>query len=60
MQTEQNFNTPPIQEPAGGRYSGIFCIGCCPPSERWWFRWVLAAQPAFALVLYLYYHVEWT
>ena len=41
------------------RYNGIFCIGCCAPSERWWFRWVLPAQPVIALVLYLYYYVSW-
>lgn len=37
----------------------MLCIGCCPPSERWWFRWVLPAQPVIALLLYLYYHVSW-
>lgn len=37
----------------------IFCVGCCAPSERWWFRWVLPAQPAIALLLYLYYYVSW-
>ena len=36
------------------RYEGVFCIGCCAPSERWWFRWVLPAQPVIALLLYLY------
>jgi hypothetical protein len=42
------------------RYEGIFCIGCCAPSERWWFRWGLPAQPVIALLLYLYYHVDWS
>ena len=27
-------------------------IACCPPSEWRWFRWVLFAQPPFALLLY--------
>jgi hypothetical protein len=32
---------------------GRSCFGCCPASEWWWFRWVLLAQPVFALTLYL-------
>lgn len=35
-------------------YTGSFCVGCCAPSERWWFRWVLPAQPLIALLVYLY------
>jgi hypothetical protein len=59
MQSEPQADTLPVDEATGGRYSGMFCIGCCPPSERWWFRWVLAAQPLIALLLYLYYHIDW-
>lgn len=28
--------------------------GCCPESEWWWFRWVLAAQPVLATCLYVW------
>jgi hypothetical protein len=59
MQPEPCAETMPAREPAEGSYALAFCIGCCPPSERWWFRWVLAAQPVIALVLYLYHHVGW-
>lgn len=30
------------------------CIGCCPASEWWWFRWVLAAQPLLGAAVYLW------
>lgn len=30
------------------------CIGCCPPSQWWWFRWVLAAQPLIAVGAFLW------
>lgn len=59
MQSEPRIETLPDHEPAEARYSWMLCIGCCPASERWWFRWVLAAQPLIALLLYLYYHVDW-
>lgn len=59
MQTPPPVEIPPGQEAAADKYSWMYCIGCCPPSERWWFRWVLAAQPLIALLLYLYYHVDW-
>lgn len=49
----------PVGKPAAlDRYN--FCLSCCPPSERWWFRWVLPAQPVIAVLLYLYYYVEWS
>ena len=32
----------------------IRCIGCCPASEWWWFRWALAAQPVIAVITYLW------
>jgi hypothetical protein len=30
------------------------CFACCPQSEWWWFRWVLAAQPLVAIATYLW------
>lgn len=32
----------------------IRCIGCCPESEWWWFKWALAAQPFMGLGLYIW------
>ena len=30
------------------------CMTCCPASEWYWLRWVLLAQPLFALLIYLW------
>lgn len=41
-------------EIAGQREPGastLICFACCPPSERYWFKWVLLAQPVIALAL---------
>ena len=59
MQPKSHTENLRDHEAAGDNYSGMFCIGCCAPSERWWFRWVLPAQPMIALLLYLYYYVDW-
>ena len=29
----------------------LACFGCCPPSERRWFKWVLMAQSVLALAI---------
>ena len=56
MQPEPN-NEQSQARNAENRYGWLFCIGCCPPSERWWFRWVLPAQPVVWLLIYLYYRL---
>ena len=44
--------TAPDPEPAWVQMS----CGCCPPSERWWFRWVMLGQPVLAATIIAFNH----
>ena len=37
----------------------VVCLGCCPPSEWPWFRWVLAGQPLLALFIHGLDRMDW-